>query len=48
VSKNRVVAVAEWFVQVPVPRDENREVLMFEAVGQLAAAFEREETAKDC
>ena len=48
VSKNRVVAVAEWFVQVPVPRDENREVLMFDAVGQLAAVFEREETAKDC
>tara|TARA_B110000014_G_C20102810_1_gene579290 strand:- start:19 stop:1032 length:1014 start_codon:yes stop_codon:yes gene_type:complete len=48
VSKNRVVAVAEWFVRVPVPRDENREVLMFDAVGQLAAVFEREETVKDC
>ena len=48
VSKNRVVAVVEWFVQVPVPRDENREVLMFDAVGQLAAVFEREEIAKDC
>ncbi len=46
VSKDRVIAVAEWFVQVPVPRDENREALMFEAVGQLAAVFEREESAK--
>ena len=47
VSKNRVVAVVEWFVQVPVPQDENREALMFDAVGQLAAVFEREETGED-
>jgi|TARA_B100000686_G_scaffold190589_1_gene197257 hypothetical protein len=47
VSKNRVVAVVEWFVQVPVPHDENREALMFDAVGQLAAVFEREETGED-
>ena len=46
VSKNRVVAVVEWFVQVPVPQDENREALMFDAVGQLAAVFEREETTE--
>jgi hypothetical protein len=47
VSKNRVVAVVEWFAQVPVPQDENREALMFDAVGQLAAVFEREETTED-
>ncbi|GIT67951.1 MAG: hypothetical protein Ct9H300mP25_14230 [Acidobacteriota bacterium] len=46
-SKNRVVAVVEWFAQVPVPQDENREALMFDAVGQLAAVFEREETTED-
>ncbi|MEE3201726.1 MAG: PAS-domain containing protein [Acidobacteriota bacterium] len=47
VSKNRVIAVAEWFVQVPVSRDESREALMFDALGQLAAVFEREESTKD-
>ena len=47
VSKNRVVAVIEWFVRVPAPQDANREALMFDAVGQLAAVFEREETVRD-
>jgi len=46
-SKNRVVAVTEWFVQIPVPQNQDKEALMFDAVGQLAAVFEREETADD-